>query len=59
VGRDAIRAPWEELLAKAPAFEREPPLPTLVSGDIALTSTIARDIALPRRRRRSRVCRSP
>ena len=43
VGRDAILALWEQALAKAPTFEPEPPLPTLVSGDIALTSTIARD----------------
>ena len=43
VGRDAIRALWEQVLAKAPLFEPEPPLPTLVSGEIALTSTIARD----------------
>jgi uncharacterized protein (TIGR02246 family) len=43
VGRDAIRALWEQVLAKAPAFGPEEPLPTLVSGDIALTSTIARD----------------
>ena len=44
VGRDAIRALWEQVLAKAPAaFEPEAPLATLVSGDIALTSTIARD----------------
>jgi hypothetical protein len=43
VGRDAIRALWEQVLASAPRFEPEEPLPTLVSGDIALTSTIARD----------------
>jgi hypothetical protein len=43
VGRAAIRALWEHVLAKAPAFEPESLLPTLVSGDIALTSTIARD----------------
>jgi ketosteroid isomerase-like protein len=43
VGRDAILALWEEVLSNAPTFEPEPPLPTLVSGDIALTSTIARD----------------
>jgi uncharacterized protein (TIGR02246 family) len=43
VGRDAIRALWVQVLAKSPAFEPEEPLPTLVSGDIALTSTIARD----------------
>lgn len=42
-GRDAIRALWEKVLANAPRFEPEPPLPTLVSGDVALTSTIARD----------------
>jgi len=39
VGRDAIRTLWEGVLANAPHFEPEPPLPTLVSGDIALTST--------------------
>jgi len=39
VGRDAIRGLWEKVLANAPHFEQEPPLPTLTSGDIALTST--------------------
>ncbi|MGC4749192.1 YybH family protein [Micromonospora sp. DT201] len=43
VGREAIRAMWEKVLANRPHFEPEPPLPTLVSGDIALTSTIAKD----------------
>jgi len=43
VGREAIRRLWEKVLAKAPHFEQEPPLPTLVSGDIALTSTPPRD----------------
>jgi ketosteroid isomerase-like protein len=43
VGRDAIRALWEEILARAPRFEPEAPLPTLVSGDIALTSTPPKD----------------
>jgi ketosteroid isomerase-like protein len=43
VGRDAIRALWEKILAKAPSFEQEPPLPTLISGDIALTSTPPKD----------------
>ena len=43
VGRDAIRALWEKILARSPHFEQEPPLPTLVSGDIALTSTPPRD----------------
>lgn len=42
-GRAAIRALWEKVLASAPHFEPEPPLPTLVSGDIALTATVARD----------------
>jgi ketosteroid isomerase-like protein len=43
VGRDAIRALWENVLAKAPRFEPESPLPTLLSGDIALTSTAPKD----------------
>jgi len=43
VGRDAIRALWERVLSHAPHFEQEPPLPTLVSGDIALTSTPPKD----------------
>lgn len=42
-GREAIRALWEKVLANAPRFEPELPLPTLVSGDIALTATVARD----------------
>jgi ketosteroid isomerase-like protein len=42
-GREAIRALWEKVLANAPRFEPESPLPTLVSGDIALTATVARD----------------
>ena len=43
VGRAAIQELWEGVLAHAPHFEPEPPLPTLVSGDIALTSTPPRD----------------
>jgi ketosteroid isomerase-like protein len=43
VGRDAIRALWAEIVTHAPVFEQEDPMPTLVSGDIALTSTPARD----------------
>ena len=43
VGREAIRELWEKVLARAPHFEPEPPLPTLVSGDIALTSTTPKD----------------
>jgi ketosteroid isomerase-like protein len=43
VGREAIRALWEEVLAHASHFEEESPLPTLISGDIALTSTAPKD----------------
>ncbi|SEG56207.1 conserved hypothetical protein [Actinacidiphila yanglinensis] len=43
VGRAAIRALWENVLANRPHFEPEEPLPTLISGDIALTSTPPRD----------------
>ena len=43
VGRDAIRALWEKVLANAPRFEQEPPLPTLISDGIALTSTPPKD----------------
>ena len=39
VGRAAIQKLWESVLANAPHFEPETPLPTLVSDDIALTST--------------------
>ncbi|WP_026239392.1 YybH family protein [Parafrankia discariae] len=43
VGREAIRKLWAAVLAGGPRFEPEQPLPTLVSGDIALTSTPPRD----------------
>jgi len=43
-GRDAIRALWEKVLANAPHFEPEAPLPTLISGDIALTANPQRGI---------------
>ena len=43
VGRDAIRALWANVLEHAPRFEQEEPLPTLISGDIALTSTPPKD----------------
>ncbi|MFE6826475.1 YybH family protein [Streptomyces sp. NPDC057690] len=43
VGRKEIRALWEKVLANRPRFEPESPLPTLISGDIALTSTPPRD----------------
>jgi hypothetical protein len=50
VGRDAIRVLWKKVLANAPHFEQEPPLPTLISGDIALTSTPPRMAPAPSRR---------
>jgi ketosteroid isomerase-like protein len=53
VGRDAIQALWEKILASGPHFEQESPLPTLISGDIALTSTPPRDAAGAR----AQVCR--
>ncbi|GAA4596917.1 ketosteroid isomerase-like protein [Actinoplanes octamycinicus] len=43
VGRAAIQKLWAELLPTMPAFEPETPLPTLISGDLALTSTPPRD----------------
>lgn len=43
VGREAIRQLWESVLAHAPRFEPETPLPTLVSEDIALTATPPKD----------------
>ncbi|MDA8282928.1 MAG: nuclear transport factor 2 family protein [Actinomycetota bacterium] len=53
VGREAIRALWEKVLAAAPYFQPEDPLPVLVSGDIALTATVAKDGAGAR----AQVCR--
>jgi len=43
VGRSAIEKLWAELLPKMPEFKPEQPLPTLISGDLALTSTPPRD----------------
>ncbi|HTJ76604.1 MAG TPA: nuclear transport factor 2 family protein [Acidimicrobiales bacterium] len=43
VGRAAIRDLWASVLERRPTFQPEEPLPTLVSGDIALTSTPPRD----------------
>jgi uncharacterized protein (TIGR02246 family) len=43
VGRKAIQAFWERALPKMPHFTPEPPLPTLRSGDLALTSTPPKD----------------
>ncbi|HEX3976120.1 MAG TPA: nuclear transport factor 2 family protein [Solirubrobacteraceae bacterium] len=44
-GREAIRELFEQFLARAPRFTPEPPLPTLVSGELALTSTPPHDEA--------------
>jgi len=48
IGREAIRELWEKVLTSAPHFEPEAPLPTLVSEDIALTSTPPKDGAAAR-----------
>ena len=42
-GREAIRALWAAVLAGRPHFEPETPLPTLISGELALTSTPPQD----------------
>ena len=39
VGRAAIRALYEQMLASKPQFKQEEPLPTLRAGDLALTGT--------------------
>lgn len=43
VGRAAIQELWAAVLASRPHFVPEEPLPTLISGDLALTSTPPRD----------------
>jgi uncharacterized protein (TIGR02246 family) len=45
VGREAIREVLEQMLAQVSHFEPEEPLPTLRSGDLALTSTTPKDDA--------------
>ena len=45
VGRAAIRDLWAAVLEHKPTFTPEEPLPTLVCGDIALTSTPPHDDA--------------
>ena len=45
VGRPAIQALYERMLETKPQFRLEKPLPTLRSGDIALTATPALDEA--------------
>jgi uncharacterized protein (TIGR02246 family) len=43
VGRDAIRAVCEQMLAHVSHFELEEALPTVRNGDLALTSTRSAD----------------
>jgi ketosteroid isomerase-like protein len=38
-GREAIRTAYEQMLAQKVQFKREEPLPTIQSGDLALTAT--------------------
>jgi len=45
VGRTAIRALYEQMVAGKPRFGLEVPLPTLQLGDLALTATPALDAA--------------
>ena len=45
VGRKAIQQLWEGALPHMPRFVLEEPLPTLLSGDLALTSTAPKDDA--------------
>jgi uncharacterized protein (TIGR02246 family) len=45
VGRDAIRDAFAEMLKHYTHFEEEEALPTLLMGDLALTSTYARDVS--------------
>ncbi|MCP2321990.1 ketosteroid isomerase-like protein [Hamadaea flava] len=45
VGRAAIQALWEKVLASGARFEPETPLPTLIHGDLALTATPPKDAA--------------
>lgn len=42
-GTAALRELYAKLLAAEPVFEVEDPLPTLISGDLALTSTSPKD----------------
>lgn len=43
VGRAAIRALYEQMLAGKPVFKPEEPLPTLYFGDLALAATRSGD----------------
>src|SRR5215207_7350833 len=44
-GRGAIRAAYQQLIEKKIPFTAEEPLPTVISGDLALTSTRPADAA--------------
>jgi uncharacterized protein (TIGR02246 family) len=48
VGREAILAVYERFLANSPHIELEEPLPTVRTGDLALTSTRPRDDVVAR-----------
>jgi ketosteroid isomerase-like protein len=43
VGRQAIERLFEHALRRMPEPQQEEPRPTLMNGDLALTSTLARD----------------
>ncbi|WP_432843703.1 YybH family protein [Dactylosporangium sp. CA-092794] len=43
VGREALKAVFEQMVRHVPRFEVEDALPTLRHGDLALTSTEAKD----------------
>ena len=45
IGREKIQALCEQMVAARPQFKFEPPLTTLVLGDLALTATRATDEA--------------
>lgn len=47
-GRAAIRELYERMLERAPQFQPEEPLPSVVIGDLALTATVAKDEAVAR-----------
>jgi ketosteroid isomerase-like protein len=43
VGRDALRALFEQMVSRGAHFEVEEPLPTVHHGDLAITSTYPKD----------------
>jgi hypothetical protein len=47
-GREAIRAVLQQMVEAMPRIEPEEPLPTLRTGDLALTATPAKDEAAAR-----------